>query len=144
MKPLLSFLGNLSLLSITPDKISNYKVKRRNDGVKPATVNRELVMLSKSLNYAAEDWLWLKEAPRIKREKLNNERNNWLKSDEEKKLLGACLELGYAWLEDIVVFDVHTGLRMDELISLEWARPICSGKQSLLKRQKTKSPGQSL
>ena len=138
LKPLFSFFGNLHLTSITADKISDYKVKRRNEGVSPATINRELAMLSKSLNCAVQDWRWLKEAPRIKRTKLNNERKRWLKSDEEKRLKPVCLSLGYDWLKDIVVFDINTGLRMGELISLEWPEVNLFSKTIFVKETKNK------
>src|SRR3990167_8334814 len=53
-KHLLSFFGDLSLLAITPKKINDYKVLRKNQGKKPATINKELAMLSKAFCLAAK------------------------------------------------------------------------------------------
>ena len=39
-KHLLSFFGDLSLLAITPKKVNDYKVSRKNRGKKPATINK--------------------------------------------------------------------------------------------------------
>ncbi len=43
------FFGEINLLSITPKVISRYKVLRKEEGAKPATINRELAMLSKDI-----------------------------------------------------------------------------------------------
>lgn len=135
---LLPFFGDLKLSLITPEIISDYKVKRRKDGVKPATTNIELAMLSKALNVAANEWRWLKYPPKIKREKVNNARSRWLNKSEEKRFVKACLELGYNWLCDLSTFDINTGLRMGELISLEWPEVDLIRKTIFIKETKNK------
>ena len=44
-KHLLSFFGDSGLTAITPKTINDYKVSRRDQGKKPATINKELATL---------------------------------------------------------------------------------------------------
>jgi site-specific recombinase XerD len=120
LKNLSSFLSNPGLMSITPRLVSEYKVHRRDNGASPSTINRELYMLSKAFNLAVKEWEWLKDNPvsKVQKEKENNEVDRWLTEDEERRLLGASPQ----WLREIIVFALNTGLRQDELLSLEWSR----------------------
>tara|TARA_B100000315_G_C14530181_1_gene565765 strand:- start:68 stop:1120 length:1053 start_codon:yes stop_codon:yes gene_type:complete len=139
-KKLISFFGDLKLPYITPDVVLEYKLKRRSDGVKPATINCELAMLSKALNVAVNEWQWLKYSPKIKREKVNNARKRWLSESEEERFQKACLDLEYDWLDDILIFDINTGLRMGELISLKWPEVNLRRKTIFIKETKNKEP----
>ncbi len=120
LKNLSSFFGNPGLMSITPRLIAPYKVHRRDNGARPSTINRELYMLSKAFNLAVIEWEWLNENPvsKVSKEKENNEVDRWLTEDEERRLLEASPQ----WLRDIIIFALNTGLRQDELLSLEWSR----------------------
>ena len=108
------------LTAITHKKIAEYKVLRYGEGAKPATINKELAMLSKAFSLAVREWEWVKENPvsKVTKERENNKRDRWLVHDEEKKLL----ENSAQWLKDIILFALHTGLRKDELLSLQWSR----------------------
>jgi site-specific recombinase XerD len=59
VKNLTAFFGNCSLLQITPRFINEYKNKRHSDGVKAATINRELATLKKAFNLALNEWEWI-------------------------------------------------------------------------------------
>ena len=117
---LIPFFGFKQIRAVSPKMISRYKVTRKREGAKPATVNRELAMLSKAFSLAVKEWEWLGENPvsKVQKEKENNERTRWLSEDEEKRLIEQCS----GWLKDIVIFDLNTGMRQDELLSLEWGR----------------------
>ncbi|MDR4507878.1 MAG: tyrosine-type recombinase/integrase [Candidatus Brocadiaceae bacterium] len=137
LKNLKSFFGNKTLSEITSSEISAYKVSRYDTGRKPATINRELAMLSKAFNLAVKEWEWVRENPvsKIPKEREENGRERWLTFGEEKKLLGQCPP----WLHDIVVLDLHTGLRQDELLSLTWDKVNLPGKRiTIEKTQNTK------
>lgn len=56
IRKLLSFFGNFILSEITPLSINEYKMKRRNDGVGPASINRELAAMKKAFNLALKEW----------------------------------------------------------------------------------------
>ena len=118
---LIPFFGeDTKLLSISPKSISQYKVSRSNKGAKPATINRELAMLSKAFSLAVREWEWIRDNPvsKVPKEKENNQRDRWLSVEEERVLLDNCPE----WLREIMLFALHTGLRQEELLSLKWSR----------------------
>ncbi len=135
---LIPFFGTSNLLSISPKTIARYKVVRKMKGVKPATINRELAMIPKAFSLAVKEWEWLKENPasKIPKEKVNNERDKWLKVDEERRLLANSPE----WLKEIIVFALNTGLRQDELLSLEWSRVDLERRTILLVKTKNGKP----
>ena len=132
------YFGKSNLLSITPRNISKYKMLRNDDGAAPATINRELAMLSKAFSLAVKEWEWLKDNPvsKVPREKEDNERDRWLTVDEEQSLL----ENSPEWLRDIILFNLHTGLRQDELLSLTWDRVDVFRKTILIADTKNGKP----
>ena len=138
LKNLNRFFGNPGLMSITPKIVAKYKLYRRDYGASPSTVNRELYMLSKAFNLAVKEWEWLKDNPvsRVQKERENNEVDRWLTEDEERRLLGHSPE----WLLKIVVFALNTGLRQDELLSLEWNRVNLLRKTILIQKTKNNKP----
>ncbi|MBO1225043.1 MAG: site-specific integrase [Candidatus Scalindua sediminis] len=138
LKHLIPPFGDLNLSSISRKKISRYKVLRTDEGAKPATINRELAMFSKAFNLAVDEWEWLKNKPfsKIPKEKEGNERTRWLTEDEERILLENCPK----WLREIVVFALNTGLRQDELLSLEWSRANLFRKTILIQKTKNDKP----
>ena len=138
LKNLNRFFGNPGLMSITPKIVAKYKLYRRDNGARPSTVNRELYMLSKAFNLAVKEWEWLKDNPvsRVQKERESNEVDRWLTEDEERRLLGNCPE----WLREIIVFALNTGLRQDELLSLEWNRVNLLRKTILIQKTKNNKP----
>ena len=140
LKHLIPFFGDLTLLSISRKKISKYKVLRKDEGARPSSINRELAMLSKAFTLALEDWEWIngndKPFSKISYEKENNERDRWLIEDEEKRLL----ENSPGWLREIISFALNTGLRQDELLSLEWNRVNLFRKTILIQNTKNGKP----
>ena len=80
----------------------------------------------------------IKENPvsKVKMEKENNERDRWLTKDEEKRLL----ENSPEWLREIMVFALNTGLRKDEILSLEWSRVDFERKTILIQKTKNGKP----
>lgn len=138
LKHLVSYFGNSKLLGISPKTVYGYKSLRYSEGVKPATINRELAMLSKAFNLAVKEWEWIKENPlsKVPKEKENNERDRWLTDNDEKRLL----ENSPQWLRDIIVFDLHTGLRKGELLSLQWNRVDIFRKTIIIQESKNGKP----
>jgi len=118
MKNLRAFFGGRTLGEITAKDIVAYKNKRYEDGMAPATINRELSNLKKAFNLAMREWEWCEGNPvaRVSMEKENNKRDRWLSEEEEQRLLSRCAP----WLSAVVEFALHTGMRMGEIIELSW------------------------
>jgi len=118
VKNLKTFFGNPTLDHVTPKRIVAYKNQRYVDGVKPATINRELATLKKAFNLARREWEWCTDNPvcRVSMERENNTRDRWLTVDEETRLLHAAAP----WLRDLMLFAIHTGMRMGEILGLTW------------------------
>ena len=95
-------------------------------------------MLSKAFNLAVKEWEWLSENPvsKVSKEREDNERDRWLSYEEEEKILNNCSD----WLRDIIIFDLHTGLRQDELLSLEWKRVDLPLETILIQKTKNGRP----
>ena len=117
---LVSVFGDHYLTEITPAMISDFKVKRREDGVSPRTINYELTTMSHAFNIAICDWGLINENPvkMVRKEKVSNNIERWLTLEEEKKLLNASPK----WLQDIIIFAINTGMRQSEILDLKWSQ----------------------
>lgn len=106
---LVKTFGDLTLLEITPNLISEYKTKRRGEGASPRTLNYELALMSHAFNLAIKEWEWVKENPvaKVSKEKVNNHIERWLTLEEQKNLL----DKSPKWLQEIILLAVNTGLR---------------------------------
>jgi integrase len=113
------FLGDYALVDITPKLINEYKLKRKKDGVKSGSINRELATLKKAFNLALKEWEWVKENPasKVSSEEESNKRDRWLTFEEEDRLLEVCYP---PWMKEIVLFALNTGMRLGEILALRW------------------------
>jgi len=118
LKRFRAFFGDRTLAEITPKLIGEYKSRRSATGVKPASINRELTCLRKAFSLAKREWEWCRDNPvsRVSLEKGVTKRDRWLMEDEEARLLDACP----SWLRELVVFALHSGMRLGEILSLTW------------------------
>lgn len=118
IKGLVAFFGDYTLLEITPSLISEFKIRRKAEGVKPATIHRQLGLMKRAFNLAVREWEWCKENPvtKVSLERLNNKRDRWLTLEEEERLL----QSSPLWLREIIVFALNTGMRLGEILSLTW------------------------
>lgn len=128
VKRLRAFFGNRTLAEITPKLIAGYKSARYALKKAPATINRELATLKKAFNLAVREWEWCRENPvsRVSMEREHNKRDRWLTDEEEERLLKECP----AWLREIVLFALHTGMRMGEILELTW-RSVDLGRRTV-------------
>jgi integrase len=133
---LLRYFESLTLSELSPKLVSRYKVSRRQEGAKPKTINNELVLMNHALNMCVKDWEWLRVNPidKVSKEKVNNKIDRWLRPDEENRLL----DVSAAWLKEIVVFAMSTGLRQSEILNLTWDQVDLFRKTLYIAEQKNK------
>jgi integrase len=119
-KRLIPFFGSYRVTDVNPKMISAYKTYRRKKDAAPRTVNIELTLMSHAYEIAIREWEWVKDNPvkRVTKERVRNFIERWLTHEDEEKLL----KVSPAWLQDIIVFAVNTGLRQSEILDLKWSQ----------------------
>lgn len=117
IKQLNPVFGRKYLNEITRRDVEGYISARSAAGRAPATVNRELCCLKNMLRKAV-DWGYLKENPAwgIKQMKENPPEFAFLTFDEIDRLI----EATSGRLKTFFTLAVHTGMRLGELLKLEW------------------------
>jgi len=135
---LLPYFGDFRLTEVTPKVIAGYKRQRYEQEVKPATINRDLNCMSKAFNLAVREWEWVRENPftRVSKEREDNTITRWLTTEEETALLDKSPQ----WLKEIVTFALNTGMRQDEILSLEWPDINLFRKTANVRKGKNKEP----
>lgn len=117
LKKLQKVLGSPSLKNITHFQIEKFKNKRREEGAKPGTVNRELAVIKALFNRGVE-WGFLIKSPGqgVKKLKEPKRQARFFSKTEVDKILSEADEI----LRPMLAVYVHTGLRRDELLHLTW------------------------
>jgi len=112
--------GDLILTEISPKIITEYKAMRREEGASPRSINYELVLMGHAFNLAMKEWELVKDNPvqRVSKEKVRNQIERWLTIEEERRLLDVSPE----WLQEIILFAIHTGFRQSEILDLKWSQ----------------------
>lgn len=118
LKHLLPEFGDKYLSKITPDQIVRYKAQRRNEGASASSINKELAFSKHAYNLGIREWGWLQFNPfaRVGLEKLPEPRDRHLTPREYESLYEVCNDR----LKPIVQIAVYSGMRQDEILSLEW------------------------
>ena len=117
LKHLLPVFAEIPLKKITSERIERYMNDRETEGASPASINRELSLLSVAFNNAIK-WKWGKYNPCKGIEKLpeDNQRIKYLSATEVTKLYA---ELPGS-LKPIVTVARFTGLRISNILELTW------------------------
>ena len=129
--------GSEDLRSITVERLREWRSAQTQ--WKDSTINVALSLLSNVFQQAIEDH-HAKENPvrQLGWLKPDNQVNRFWTPEEVGEVLAACDED----LREIIVFAMHTGLRIGEVLALGWSdwQPGCKGEQGLLevRRQKSK------
>ncbi len=124
-KQLYPMFTRRTLDSLTPGDIRQYIRQRTEEKIQPATINKELRLLSSALNYAAREWGWSVNNPVSGRTLPEPEgRVRWINAAEAEKLIEAARAepKAAAYLPDFIRLALHTGMRRGEMLNLEWER----------------------
>jgi len=116
---LLRAFGDVPLDQLRPARLAEYKASRRAQGIAPKTLNDELGLLGHAYKLAMMEWEWVTDIPvlKIAKEKVRNNIERWLTAEEEQRLFAASAP----WLQEIIVFALHTGMRRGEILKLHWS-----------------------
>jgi len=116
---LVRHFGDIYLNEITRYHVESYQ-SLRHEQVSVYMVNRELTVL-KGMCTKAIDWGFLHKNP-VKGVKLGKEKSRmrFLTESEQESLIKACGKARKAsYLKNMVILDLYTGLRKDELLKLK-------------------------
>jgi len=117
VRTLLKFFKGKVLLLIKPQDIEEYIGQRRDEGVTPATINRELACFKRMYNLAIK-WGDAKKNPVNDVDFLEEPpgRTRFLSEDECQRLINRSA----SHLKPILITALNTGLRLGEILSLQW------------------------
>jgi integrase len=125
---LIDWFDKKRLDEITPFLIEKFKKERREGKTRrgkersPASVNREIELLSRILTMAVDNGL-IETNPcrKVRKLRLDNRRIRYLSVEEEERLM-AVLTGRKAHLRPLVILAVNTGMRRGELFNLTWEK----------------------
>ena len=124
VKRLQPFFSGRVLSNLKRADVREYIAKRKAQGVKGATINREVGLLSSAINRARHEWDWdiANPAERM-RESEGEGRQVYLTKEQFNTLvLAASRQKRAPYLADLITIAVMTGCRRGELLGLEWSR----------------------
>ncbi|MBV8833526.1 MAG: tyrosine-type recombinase/integrase [Acidobacteriaceae bacterium] len=115
-KNLLSIFGKREASLIRKADITAYTDARIQAGAKPATINRELAALRRSLKLALEDGLTVGPIPAIKLLKENNVRKGFIDHQMYRRMLLHLPKHQHM----LFCFGYYLGIRIGELLEFRW------------------------
>lgn len=112
------YLGNIKLDAITPLILNDYQAHRESMGRTNGTINRELSILRRVYSVARIKNLYMGDNPVSGIQFLYEEQkiDRVLSYEEEDKLMAASPH----YLRTILICALNTGMRKNEIITLEW------------------------
>lgn len=122
-KQLCRVFSGEALADISASTISEYKRMRPREGIKDATVAKELRLLSSAINYARKEWGWdIVNPVKGRCPKERRGRIRWITEKEAGTLIAAAKSAQAPWLVDFIELGLNTGMRSGEMLSLTWGR----------------------
>lgn len=134
LKWLDKFLGDLMLEEVNLDCIDKIRSEKLKEASK-ATVNRYLALIRSILIRACQEWEWIERTPKIRLFKESNVRERSLTIEQAKVLLNE-LPLHQ---RSTVLFALTTGLRLSNVVKLEWAQVNLDLKHAWVKGNESKN-----
>ncbi len=121
-KKLTPFFQDKVLNELGAADIQAYIDRRRGEGVGPATVNKELNLLSSALNFGRRRLQWdIPNPVQSMRLKEPEGRIRWIRREEADRLIAAAAPVR-SYLPDFIVLGLNTGMRKGEMLDLTWDR----------------------
>lgn len=116
-----AYFGDKHLHEITSRDVEIYKKKLLEEGLAENTVNNRLNTLS-GIFTKANEWGRAVSNPvhKIKRFRINERRRILERWEQHALIIAAEQEEKAPHLKSLIIFDLNTGLRKEELLSIKW------------------------
>jgi integrase len=123
--------GSLEASSIRKADITRYMDQRLAEGAKPATINRELSALRRSLNLGVSEDLLIDPPPKIKCIRENNVRKGFVEPDVYRRVMNFLPRHQHM----LWCFGYYLGIRKGELLEFrwEWLLPYWQEEEPIIK-----------
>jgi integrase len=132
--------GHLPVDQITKRALSLHIESRRIEGKSNSTINREISVLSASINYAIKRWGWNINNPASGLYlKTPEGRLRWLTAEQARNLLTVAAASKAPHLHDFIALAINTGMRRSEILRLQIAQIDRFTKKILLDGSQTKN-----
>ena len=113
------YFGNMLLPTITTSDIEQYKQKRLKQGSSPATINRELAVISHLFTKAIE-WNWIEHKPcKTSKLKEDNKKITYLTIEQANNLLNAAKKDRCPYIYLFILIALETAMRRMEILTIE-------------------------
>lgn len=115
------FFSDIPLSKICQYDLDRYNKLRSDEKAKPATINRELTVLSHIFT-KAEEWKWIDYRPvKVKRLKVEESRLIYLTAEQAERLVTAATHDQNPHIYPFVVIALETGMRRMEILRMKRA-----------------------
>jgi len=130
-KHLKPYFGKIPLNKITSLQIEEFKAKKQVDGLCNKSVNNLLGIIGKCLR-TAQEWEIIDKIPKIKSLKVAPQAVNYLNEKEYNLLLESIDQKSQFY--EMLLFTLRTGVRIGELLALDWSDINYANKSITIKR----------